>query len=240
MIRSCSTTTRVSGLSLFLAVLLAFGAVPAKAQMGGGVTIEPGVRVGFNSASFGGDTEEFAEAFAEIGLDGDLDTGRRSGFTVGGFALFDFGGAFALQPGVRYIQRGYGLDISVSFGGETETAEGTLNFAYIDIPILARYTFATGGSVSPFILAGPNVGFNVTAESEFEAGDESNTEDISDEVSSTDLGVELGGGIDYPLSGGTVTVDVRYGLGFTNVVDADDTDISLTNRALMVTAGFRF
>lgn len=229
-----TTNSRVRslGVGALLVVLFAFTASPAMGQMNG-VDIKPGIRAGFNSASFGGDTDEFAEALSDAGLDADVDTGRRSGFLVGGFAIIDFGGPFAIQPEVRYIQRGYGVDVSVSFQGQEQTVEGSINLSYIDIPILARFKFPSGG-ITPHVIAGPTVGFNLNAESEFD--DE--TEDISDGVSGTDFGLEFGAGVDFGLGAGTVTVDARYGLGLTDV--PDEGDISLTNRAIMITAGFAF
>jgi hypothetical protein len=216
-------------LILFLGARLVFSTTPAHGQ----VDISPGVRVGFNSASFGGDTEEFAQALAGSASGLEVDTGRRSGFLVGGFAVVDFGGSFSLQPGLRYIQRGYGVDLTVSVSGQESTTEGSLNLSYLDIPILARFEFSSGG-VAPHVFAGPNIGFNLNAESEFD--DE--TEDISDSVSGTDFGLEFGAGVDFGLSAGTLTADVRYGLGLTDV--PDEGDLSLSNRALMITAGFSF
>ena len=150
-----------------------------------------------------------------------------------------FAGPLALQPELRYIQRGYGVDVTFTGLGQEITAEGTLKLDYIDVPVLARFEFPSAG-ITPHVFAGPTVGFNVSAEQETEAMGNTETEDISDTVSGTDFGLEFGGGVDFGIGAGTVTVDARYGLGLTDIPDTDNSDFSLTNRALMVTAGFAF
>jgi len=221
-------------LVLLLGGGLVFTATPAQAQ----VDITPGVRAGFVSASFGGDTDQFGQAFLGIQRIDNVETGRRAGFSIGGFAIVDFGGPFALQPELRYIQRGYGMDVSVTgFGGQQTTLEGTLKVDYLDVPVLARFEFPTSG-FTPHVLAGPRIGFNINAEQKTEGGGQSSTEDISEGVSGTEFGLELGAGADFRIGAGTVIVDVRYGLGLTDVPDGGD--LSLSNRAFMVTAGVAF
>ena len=230
---------RSLALILFFGAGLVFMPTPSQAQ----IDIKPGVRVGFNSSSFGGDTDQYNQALSgvlgQIGGSVDVESGRRSGFMVGGFAVVDFGGPFALQPELRYIQRGYTIDLTTSAGGQSFSADGTLKLDYIDIPVLARFEFPSGG-ITPHVIAGPTVGFNVTSEAEFEAQGQSQTTDQSDGTSGTDFGLEFGGGVDFGLGLGTVTIDARYGLGLSNIIDANNTNLSVSNRALMVTAGLTF
>lgn len=226
---------RMWAITLVLAAGLGLASTPAMAQ----VDVKPGVRVGFNYATFGGDTDQYAQAFAGSPGVSDVSTGRRSGYTVGGFLLFDFAGPFALQPELRYIQRGYTVDVTVSGFGQEFSANGTLKLDYIDVPVLARFDFPSAG-VTPHVLGGPTVGFNISAEQETEAAGQTGTEDVSDSVSGTDFGLEVGAGLDFSLGAGTATIDARYGLGLSDLPDTEDTDMSLKNRALMVTAGFTF
>lgn len=231
-------SARALGLILLLGAGLVFTTAPVKGQ----VSIEPGVRVGLNSATVGGDTEEYVQAFSGIGggtgFDFEIDLGRRTGFLIGGYALVDLAGPLAIQPELRYIQKGFGYDLTASFQGQSQTASGSLNLSYLDIPVLARVDLPFGGALSPHLIAGPRVGINLSAESESPSlnGGGSETTDVSDSVSGTDFGLELGAG----LSVSTVTVDLRYGLGLSNIVDAEGADVSLSNRSLMVTAGLTF
>lgn len=237
-------SARAVGLIFVLGASLVLFSAPAHGQ----VTIKPGVRIGVNSATVGGDTDEYVQAFSDLGggsifdFDVEVEMGRRTGVLVGGYALVDFAGPLALQPELRYVHRGFGYDVTISFQEQSSTASGSLNLRYLEIPLTARLQLPVGIGVSPHVFGGPTVGVNLSAESETESaqGGSSRTTDVSDEVSDTELGLEVGGGVDVPLGVGTVTVDLRYGLGFTNIIDTEETELSLNNRALMVTAGLTF
>jgi hypothetical protein len=88
-------------------------------------------------------------------------------------------------------------------------------------------------------FAAPTLGFDVAAETEDEGEEERDTGDISDQVSGTDFGLALGGGVDVGVATGTPMIDVRYALGLTSVDDSDE-DASITNQGFMITAGFAF
>jgi hypothetical protein len=185
----------------------------SQAQMGvPGMDIKPGARAGLTFMTLGGDD-------AADNLD------RRTGLIVGGFALVDFAGPFALQPELTYIQK----------GAENPDLDTTTKLDYIEIPVLAKFQVPLSGPVSPSLFAGPTLGFNVVSEDE---DDEGNTQDL-DNISGTEFGLAFGGGVDVGLSAGTLMVDVRYGLGLSNVLDSD-ADQSANNQGFMITAGFAF
>jgi opacity protein-like surface antigen len=167
-----------------------------------------------------------------------VETKARVGFTAGGFLVVDFAGPFAIQPEFRYIQRGYGIDFELNSGVQTATVEGTLKFDYIDIPVLARYDIPAPG-FTPHLLAGPTLGFNVNSEFEADGPAGTNTQDLSDGTSSTDFGLEFGAGVGFNLAASTLSVDLRYGIGLSDINEESE-DISLQNRAFMITAGFAF
>lgn len=212
----------------------------------GQVELKPGLRVGFNSASFAGDTDEFIDGIADelsrrlsgSGVSGEVTDGRRSGFTAGGFLIVDFAGPFALQPELRYIQRGYTFDTELTNGFQTETVESTLRFDYIDIAALARYDIPVSG-FTPHLIAGPTLGFNVNAETEAEGAGTSTTNDLSDDTNGTDFGLELGAGAEFGLGEVALTVDGRVGVGISDVFNEND-NITLRNNSLMLTAGIVF
>lgn len=208
----------ITGAFLFAAAF----PLTSQAQMGETtVEVKPGVRAGVNSMILSGDDTD------------DLD--RRTGFMVGGFALVDFAGPFALQPELMYVQKGATQEESI--GGTTIT--GTTKLDYIEIPVLAKVQLPVQGGFSPHLFAGPTLGFTVTAEAKTEGGGESETEDLSDEASETDVGLALGGGLDVNLAAGTLMIDVRYGLGLSNIDDTEG-DQSVNNQGYMITVGFAF
>ena len=208
--------THALSFAALLLTLFAFTATPAMGQMGGmnGMDIKPGVRAGVDFMTFGGDD-----------ADGD-DLGRRTGIMIGGFALVDLTGPFALQPELTYIQK----------GAESSDGDLTRKNDYIEIPVLAKFQLPVSGPASPNLFAGPTLGFNVTAELE---DDEGNTQDFGDETSGTEFGLAVGGGVDFGLGTGTLMVDLRYELGLTSIDDTD-ADQSIRNQGFVITAGFVF
>ena len=130
-----------------------------------------------------------------------------------------------LQPEHLYVQK----------GAENELNNSTITTSldYIQITVLGKYGFSTGGgSFAPYVAAGPYLGFNVNAEAEDENG---NTADRSDSITGTDFG--LSGEVGADVSG--FNIGLRYDLGLSNI---DDTGSGLdqSNRALLITAGYSF
>lgn len=223
--------TRSFALVLFLAVGLGLTSMPAIGQ----ASISPGVKVGGNLGTLGG---EDAELVFSTGMQQDVSLDRRTGYAFGAFALIDFAGPFALQPELMYIQKGAKTEMEFSLGGQSTTVTSTMKLDYIQVPLLMKLNLPVAGPVSPNVFAGPNVGFNINASQETEAGGQSDSEDIGDDISGTDYGVTLGAGIDFGLSAGTLTVDVRYELGLADIPDEGDANIR--NRGIGVTAGLAF
>jgi len=219
MTNARTTASRTFGFSLLLAVFLAFTVTPAQAQ----TDISPGVRAGVDFMTLEGDD-----------VDGD-NFDRRTGFMVGGFALIDFEGPFALQPELAYVQKGSTSEITT--GGTTFNAINKLD--YIEIPVLAKFQIPVEGSFSPNIFAGPALGFNVNAEREVEGGGQSSGQDVSDEISGTEFSLAFGAGADIGLGAGTLSFDFRYGLGLTSIADTD-ADQFVRNQGFMITAGYAF
>ena len=208
-------------LAFFLAGVLP---LPAQAQLGGGIDIKPGVRAGVDFMKIGG--EDAAD-----------DNNRRTGFLIGGFVLVD-AGLIAVQPELMYIQKGASQERTLPDG---TTVTRTIKLDYIEVPVLVKLQVPLEEGITPSVFAGPTLGLNVTAEAEAEAEGESAredissaTEDISDDVSGTDFGLALGGGVDVELNNVTLMGDIRYGLGLTST---DDGDASIQNRGFMITAG---
>lgn len=215
LIQQC---TRTFGVLLLAVVVFGFASTPAQAQM----DVTPGVRAGVNFMTLGGD-------------DVPSDVGSRTGFMIGGFLLVDLQGPLSLQPELNYIQKGASWD--QSFQGTTVTTTRKLD--YLEIPVLAKLQIPVTGPLSPNVFAGPTLGFNMNATMQAEGGGQSNSQDISDSISGTDFGLAIGAGTDFGLSAGTVSVDLRYGLGLSSVDDSGS-DASVQNRGFMVTAGFAF
>ncbi|MCT8340143.1 PorT family protein [Flavobacteriaceae bacterium TK19130] len=205
-------------LVLFAAVAV-FGLTTMTAQ-----EVRLGAKAGINFASIGGDETD--------GVDG------RTSFHIGGLVEIPISEKFSVQPELLYSSQGASSEYSETFFGETISFEETVKLDYINIPILAKFYVAEGFSLE----AGPQVGFLVSANSEFEASgggeSESGDEDISDNVSGLDLGVGAGAG--YRLNNG-VFFQARYVLGLSNINDFEGSDdFKNQNNVIQVSVGYSF
>ncbi|WP_136668743.1 porin family protein [Flavobacterium sp. H122] len=138
------------------------------------------------------------------------------GFHVGGFAEIKLNDKFALQPELLYSAQGGKAD------------GGTYNVDYINIPVMAKFYATEKFSVE----AGPQVGFLVSAKAKPDSGDDI---DIKDELKSTDFGVNLGLGYNFTDN---ISAGLRYNLGLSQVVDADDVDVK--NNVFSLSVGYKF
>ncbi len=147
-------------------------------------------------------------------------TNSALGFTGGIYAEFPLSEYISIQPEILYIQKSTEEDDSF-FDENNQTT-----FSYIDVPVLLRLNIPLDGSFSPFVTAGPYVGYLLDAKDEFNG----ETEDISDYIEDLNYGIIIGGGVQF----GKFNVEVRYDIGLANIFkegvfmdefdDADDFD----------------
>src|SRR5699024_6216096 len=116
---------------------------------------------------------------------------------------------FGIQPELLYSMKGSKYEESEEIMGVSINYEEKTKLDYIDLPIMAKYYVTEGFSV----MAGPHIGFLVSAKSEVEASgggeEESGEVDIKDGLSSIDFGV--GAGVGYQLENG-LFFNARYTL----------------------------
>lgn len=137
-------------------------------------------------------------------------------FHAGGFAEIKLADKFALQPELLYSAQ----------GGKTDG--GTYNVNYINIPLMAKYYAIDKFSIE----AGPQIGFLMSAKTKPDNGD---SQDIKDELKSTDFGINLGLGYNFTDN---ISAGLRYNLGLSQVVDSSGTDIK--NNVFSLSVGYKF
>jgi hypothetical protein len=112
-----------------------------------------------------------------------------------------------------------------------------LRLRYLEIPLLARANFGASGSAARvFVVGGAAPAFKLSARTKAVVDDEEQTNDFGEEVSSVDLG--LVGGIGVEL--GRTLIEARYthGIRHLNTDDNGDED-RVKNRVFSVTVGVR-
>ncbi len=150
------------------------------------------------------------------------DKSSKSGFTGGIFLNYAFDEHFSLQPELLYTEKGVCDNLYDGF----ISIDLTASFDYVELPVLAIYTFTEEGGFRPFLYGGPNVSFTIGSELELSASILSATVDFSNLTHVTDFGFVAGGGFEYPFGKGSLLFDARFQLGFTNVILSGDFEIN--------------
>jgi len=169
--------------------------------------------------------------FADVPNFGDLSessTSMRTGLIAGGFLTWGISGGFAIQPEALYTQKGVKLD--------EPGASASVEVSYLDVPVLARYTFGKGATRG-YVFGGPSFNFKLDAKakSSFEGQDEE--EDIGEDVESFEFALVVGAGVEF----GHFLVEGRFAEGLTNLArDDEDLEESLKSRTFAILAGIRF
>jgi len=165
--------------------------------------ITGGLKAGMNIANVHGDG--FGEFYES-----------KMGFCAGGFITFKVANIVAIQPEVLYTQKG------TKWGQEYEheyTGTWSLNFDYLEIPVLFKVIMPIQGMIKPHLFVGPYFAFNLTAKGKIEDNGQSDEDDIDEFVKDTDFGAVFGGGIDFGLPAGKIVFDARYSLGLTAIYE---------------------
>ena len=204
-------------LSLLIALAVLLPAA-SRAQ----VALGFGVKAGLNMSSLSSNVDDELKS--------------KMGFAAGAFVNFDLGKGLSIQPELLYSQKG--AKYSETIDGESYTL--SMNLDYVDIPVLVKYAFQMPDSaLAPCLYAGPYFGFKASAKFKYDLAGETGSEPIED-LKSTDFGMVFGGGLDFALGTGKLTLDVRYALGMQNLaVDTGDGETT-KNGVFQVLLGFRF
>jgi hypothetical protein len=210
---------RNSATTMVALLLVAAATKPAQAQQ-----ISVGARAGYTSATI---DWEGADA---------LGTDWTSKFHFGGLANMQLHDYFAVQLEVWYSQKGSGLS--------DPEGEGDVKVPYLEIPLLAKLTIPTGGIVTPHVLAGPAVAFELSCTlSAFVSGipveDDCDAPDIGIDRKKTDFSLVFGAGLEIQAGPGAIILDALYDLGLKNLADAADApDEDVKTRAWMISGGY--
>jgi hypothetical protein len=138
-------------------------------------------------------------------------------FHFGCTVEFSISETFSIQPELLYSAQG------------SVDEDYVLNLNYINLPIIAKFYVSEGLSLE----AGPQIGFLVKAEVEFD----DLSVDIKDEFKSIDFGFNFGTA--YKLESG-LNFAARYTLGLSNIIDDNDLDTKVKNGVFQLSVGYTF
>jgi hypothetical protein len=189
-------------------------ATPASAQLPGATV---GLKVGLNVSDLSGD-----EGGTDLGFS------SRTALAIGAAVAINVNPVFAFQPEVLFSQKGAtDSDAGVDFA---------LEIAYIDVPLLAKFSVPTPSSIRPVFLIGPVISFEASCNVSVEGGGVSASDSCDDALipprKSTDIGILGGAGLEIDVGPVILTFDGRYNLGLVNIDDSGDDDTSVKNRTV--------
>lgn len=187
----------IFGYFLFISILIVFSA-DIFAQ-----SIRFGIRGGLN----------YADASIKSLRQG-VDNTPATRVMLGGIAILPISENFDLQFEPMYLQKGTQLNIPYLFG-----LAQTINayYSYFDIPINVKKEFELG-SFNPYIFGGGSLGFLISSKLKSEKAGNVNSEDVSKDIKSTDLALDIGVGLRNELSPNlSLILDIRYSYGLIDI-----------------------
>ncbi|MGD2217946.1 MAG: porin family protein [Gemmatimonadales bacterium] len=210
--------------SIVLAVLvLALVVTPGQAQ-----NLSLGPRVGIGFANVGGDVE---------------DTNSNFGFNIGGTFGIQLHDYFRLEINGQYVQKGFSEEGPVEIDGIVE-GKGSFNVNYLEFMVPATLTIPIPNSpITPRLLMGPALAIEVSCGISAEAADievSFGCGEVDVETKSIDFLIFFGGGVDFSLGVGALSVDLLYDLGLTNLNDVTGDPTSIKSRNFQIVTGYRF
>ena len=150
-------------------------------------------------------------------------------FVAGAFTTYRLASWLDVQPELLYSVKGSRV--------EENGFTATVLIDYLEIPLLARVSRHGDGRMGFYAAGGPYAAFQMRARTRTKFSGTTEEIDIGDQVERTDFGLSIGGGVEL---GHHLVFDGRYVYGLKDV-DKDRSDsIKVTNRAISITAGFRF
>jgi len=210
---------------MIIRLLVVSACVLALAPAGGAAqSVGGGIKGGLSL----GDIPEVGDVLDVEGFD----TSLRTGFAAGGFLTWQFEGGFAIQPEVIYTQKG----VELTFLEDSLSLDGEVEADFVDVPVLARYTFGQGGTRG-YVFAGPSFDFKVNAKAKASAMGISEEEDLDDDTEDFEFALVFGGGVEF----GPVLLEARWSEGLTNLAKGPEADTAdVKSRTFLILGGIRF
>jgi hypothetical protein len=186
------------------------------------------VRVGVDAATLGGDIDQLFEP--EL----------RLGFTGGLHVTLPLSPVFGLESGVDWRMKGARSEIEETLtNGNVITYELDMDLRYVEVPLLVTVLPMPASPVRPVIALGAAFGFPVSGEARFSDLTSIPDQDLKDDMQAVDIGVQVGGGLLFPMGTRSGRVDLRYTHGVSDLYDIEN-NLESMNRAFSLTIGMTF
>jgi hypothetical protein len=164
---------------------------------------------------------------------------KRNRMSFMGGLGYESGGMFAFSIEALYSPGG-----AVVHGENTsdpsEWMDITIAANAISLPLMVKVRFLRG-FMTPYIIAGGEVGYVLDAKLKVEMWDGSSDEiDMLEEINRLFYGVAFGGGVELQVGSMNLLLEGRYRLGLSNLIKDADPDEYIKPTALLILLGIRF
>ena len=129
---------------------------------------------------------------------------------IGGILGLHLNPNISLQIEPSYLKKGGLLKINEI------NSNVNIRFSTLEIPLLLKIGF--GNRIQPYLITGPTLGYNITAQSEMDYDMLNINVDMMNVIKRFDFGIDWGGGVSIPLGTASFFLEVRYNFGITNLV----------------------
>jgi len=180
--------------------------------------------------------------------DATMDVSNKTVFGFGGVVDLRLNENFSLYMQPMYQQKGAlvtQLNPNLDF---------PFKFAFLELPVFLKAEF--GSTVRPYLMAGPTVGYLLSADTEVEYSNLTFKGDLKEVTEDFDFGLGFGAGLRYPISTVSIFVEGRYVLGLLNMqkggtfelsagpiveeITWDKDEDAYKNRGIQIMAGMTF
>lgn len=135
---------------------------------------------------------------------------------------------FRFIPELKFVNKGFKLNSSLSYLGQPASITGKSNIGYIELPVNFGYAFNLGGP-KLIVGAGPYVGYGITGKNKFEATVGTSVVNSRDEkitfgnaegdIKPFDYGANIMAGL---LLNNGLMLNLNYSIGMANISNSPD------------------
>lgn len=161
------------------------------------------------------------------------ETSNRPGYHLGAGLEVDLHPRFAYSIEMNLESRGDNMKGTI--GTNPYSAEIKLLYVHIPLFMIVKVPVAKG---SVDFFGGPTVGIPLSGEIEYGGSRSGTSQDLSDDLTTPDLGLELGIGARFPVGPGVLFIRPSYYAGFRDMSDGPGTEGAMRSLKLKLGVGF--
>ncbi len=133
---------------------------------------------------------------------------------------------FSLVSELYFMRKGGKLEVN----NPSTTAASEFRFNTLELPVLARFHMGNF-----YLNAGPSIAYNMSGKSTIgEVSNKLSFGNSAGDFRRIEAGVQVGGGVAFPLKQKRIALDIRYNYGLTNISRINE----MYNRGLMISVHF--